>query len=103
MFNLNKTEFIFQFFIRQKTVTQCFVLVNQSQCLYYEISFVIFYRINNFIIIRIETNIPKGFSLGNSESRVVTPPGLPANPQVNLQFNFVYPDSFSGLTARLEG
>lgn len=69
----------------------------------YETSFVI-HNLSESTLenVELKIDIPIGFSLGNSESHITIPLGVPAYPQVNLRSNLVYEDYIVGLTARLE-
>lgn len=69
----------------------------------YETSFEVYNLTDsNLENVELILDIPIGFSLGDSESHIAIPSGLPAYPQVNLQSNLVYEDYIVGLTARLE-
>jgi len=55
----------------------------------------------NFKVMKLK-NIPRGFSLGDSESQISIPLNSPAYPQVNLRSDLLCKDYIIRLTTRLE-
>ena len=101
---LNEADFSSEAFMRWDLASFLTIENNHLFPRDYETSFEIHNLTGaNLENVKLEIDIPLGFSLGDSESQIAIPSGLPAYPQVNLQSNLVYEDYVVGLTARLEG